>query len=364
MCLLRSNPAYSQLSPAYSTKLNQVFDSLCIKYALQGVSACIIVPDIGIWTGVYGASCAGVPIRKDMLMGIGSNTKTFIAALMLKLQEMHKLSLDDTIGRWIVNSRNIDGHIKIRQLLNHTSGIFNFTDHPHFMDSLNAYPTKIWKKEELLNLVKRPNFQCGKGWAYSNTNYILAGIIIEKVMNKPIERVLQELIFMPIGLVNTYYYPQQLPSGEIAHQWTKNIKSSTIDLATINWCNNALFSMASSSGAIMQTAEDNAKFWHNLFSGQIINQNSMKAMMDFVDADDNASYGLGIYRYSKKSAINNRTSYSHGGSNFSFTNANLVDSTSKVCYSVLTNQDIVDEDDLLINLIGNLQRVINEIIMP
>lgn len=339
-------------------RLDFVFDSLCRKYSIKGASACIIVPDKGTWNSVFGESSNGVPIKTEMLMGISSNTKTFISALMLKLQESSKLSLDDTIGKWIINKKNINGKITIRQLLNHSSGLFDFTENPSFMDSINSDQKRIWKKESILEMVGNPYFKPGKGWEYSNTNYILAGIIIERVMNKPIETALQELIFSPLKLRNTYYYPQQIPDKEIAHQWTINIQDSCIDLASIGWSNNALFSMASSSGAIMQTAEDNAKFWHHLFSGNIINKNSLKQMMEFIATDDQARYGLGLYKYYRESALNNITCFGHGGTNFGFVNNNIVDSNSGICITVLTNQDSIDEDVLLFDLIANLHKVV------
>ncbi len=350
--------AFAQVNEKIDQRLTIVFDSICKNYALQGATACIIFPNTETWTAVYGESYAGVSIRKDMLMGISSNTKTFIAILMLKLQEMHKLHLNDTIGKWIANKKYINGQITIRQLLNHTSGIFNFTEYPSFIDSVNANHKRVWKKEDLLNLINSSYFEAGKGWKYSNTNYIIAGIIIEMIMNKPVEAVLQELIFIPQELRNTFYYPQQIPTNEIAHQWTINMNSKMVDLSTIGWSNIALFSMASSSGAILQTAEDNAKMWNKLFLGKIINQNSLREMMEFVDAEDNVSCGLGIYKYDAKSAINNRTSYGHGGTNFGFASNNIVDSISGLCISVLTNQDKIDEDMLLTDLIGNLQKVV------
>jgi len=348
----------AQISNATSQRLDMVFDSLCLKYTLKGASAAILVPNTGTWTRAYGESYAGAPIRKDMLMGIGSNTKTFVASLMLKLQEMKKLSLDDTIGKWVINKKNIRGQITIRQLLNHTSGIFSFTEHPHFFDSVNADPFRIWQKEELYGFVNAQYFTPGKGWRYSNTNYVLAGIIIEKVMNKPIETLLQEMIFTPQGLTNTFYFPQQAPSLEIAHQWSKSINNtSLIDLATIGWSNNAMFSMASSAGAIMQTAEDNAKFWDKLLSSKIINQSSLNEMMTYADIGGGDGYGLGIFRYTKNVGINDRTFYSHGGTNIGFINENMVDSTSRICFSILTNQDDISNDDLLAVFISALQKV-------
>src|SRR5687768_10082392 len=94
---LAAGRAQAQLPAAYEARLQFVFDSVCSQLKIKGASAALIVPNSGTWKSGYGISEAGVPITTDMQFGLNSNTKTYTAALMLKLQENSLLDLDDTI---------------------------------------------------------------------------------------------------------------------------------------------------------------------------------------------------------------------------------------------------------------------------
>lgn len=350
--------AQAQLSPAFTARLDKVFDSMCTKLKIKGASAALLVPDGGTWKGVHGISRAGVPINSDMVFGIGSNTKPFVSACMLKLQEAGKLNLDDTIGKWIINKPNISGKITIRQLLNHSSGLFDYTQNPGFFDSINASLTRYWKKEDVLHLVETPNFTPGLKWDYSNTNYLLAGIIIEKVTGKSIEAALREQVIAPAGLTHTYYYPFEMPSPVRADQWSMDFGTGKMidpELTFNNYSPISMFSMAASAGCIMQTAEDNVQFWHKLTSGGIINAASFDQMRQYLSLGGGDGYGLGLFFYSK--SLNGRSFYSHGGTFIGYINENMVDTTSHICISVLTNQDSIDNNRLLGYVIGAMHKV-------
>ena len=155
-----------------------------------------------------------------MLFGMGSDTKTYTATLILKLQEAGLLSLDDTIGKWIHNRPNINGQIRVRQLLNHTSGLFNYLQHPSWASSTYANLNRVWQPEEILPFVLAPDFAPGTGWNYSNTNYLVAGLIIKAVLNQPAYVTLRSRILAPQGLNNIFYYPNETPTGTIPHVWS------------------------------------------------------------------------------------------------------------------------------------------------
>ena len=97
-----------------------------------GISAAVIVPGFKTWTGVSGNSQKNVPIEKDMLFDIGSIEKNFEATLVLKYVEANLLSLDDPISKYLPSYPNVDDDVTIRQLLDHTSGVFNVFEHPDF----------------------------------------------------------------------------------------------------------------------------------------------------------------------------------------------------------------------------------------
>ena len=344
----------AQISPALQARLQFVLDSVCSLYNIKGASAAVLMPQQGTWTGAYGESHAGVPITTDMYFGIGSNTKTFTSALMLKLQENGLLSLDDTIGTWIQGVNYVNGQITIRQLLNHTSGLYNFTSHPNFGPSVNADVTAIWQPEDVLQFIDDTLFAPGTDWSYSNTNYLLAGLIIKEVLGTSYQQALRDSILSPQGLANTVYYPFETPSGTIPHAWSRYFGPPyLVDGTTIGWEHTANFSMAGTAGAIMSTAEDNVKFWDKLMSENIINSASLQEMTQMIPIGAGIGYGLGIFR---RASFNGHPVYTHGGTNVCFINENIYDEINGTCISVLTNQDSVLNNIILTKVIAALHK--------
>lgn len=349
--------APAQLNYVYNKRLTEVFDSVCNQFNIKGASAAIIVPGEGKWERAYGYSHANVPITKDMYLGIGSNTKTFYAALMLKLQEQGKLDLDDTIGKWITNKPNIPGNITIRQLLNHTSGLYSYTDNNDLNTYILADYTKVWPPDSIFNLVKAPKAAPGGAWDYCNTNYALAGMIAASVTGKSAQQALRDEILTPAGLNETFFYPYETPNGTIPHAWSSNLNTGNNmeDLIVAhNYSHNAMFSLAYSAGAIMSTARDNALFWDKLMHGQIINSSSLAEMETLVSIGSGNGYGLGIFTFNN---FNGRKVVSHGGTNIGFINDNIHDKSNGVTITILTNQDSVANGYILGSFIMALHKV-------
>lgn len=356
VAIILSTQAQSQLNYTYSKRLDDVMDSVCNRFKIKGVSASIIVPNEGVWERCYGESHAGVPVTSNMYLGIGSNTKTYIAALMLKLQEQSKLDLDDTIGQWIQHP-NVPGSITIRQMLNHTSGLYSFTANADMNNYILPDFTRIWPADSVLNLVKAPVAAPGSPWDYSNTNFLIAGMIAAKVTGKTVQQALRDEILTPQGLNEAYYYPQEIPSGTMPHSWSLNLSGNgTLEdlMAVHNYSHNAMFSIAGAAGCIVATAKDNAMFWDKLMSGKILNSSSMAEFETLVPIAPGQGYGLGVF---KISTFNGRAVVSHGGTNIGFINENIHDKTSGVTITVLTNQDSIGNGILLANVIGALHKV-------
>jgi D-alanyl-D-alanine carboxypeptidase len=345
----------AQVTPFLAGRLQYTLDSVCARYKIKGTSAAVLIPGAGVWKGVNGSSEEGVPLTSDMLFGMGSNTKTHIAATLLKMQEQQLLLLDDTIGEWIQGYPNINGQITIRQCLNHTSGLFDYMQNGSINDSVFDVPGKIWNRAEILNLAKEPNFAPGTNWSYSNTNYIIAGIIIEKVMNESPYKTIHDLVLAPHQLTNTVNFGEQGGLG-YAHPWSMQMNGvSLTDMTTTPFLDN-LFSLANTAGSLITTAEDNVHFWYKLWHGEIINPQSWKEMTTLRSIGNNDGYGLGIFLNSKK--MNGRTIYSHGGTFFGYINENMVDTLSGVTIAVLTNQDSVNNSGLSALVIRALHKAV------
>lgn len=345
---------FAQISEVYTNAFQHVLDSVCKKNKIKGVSVAIYRPGEGVWTGTYGESHAGTPITPDMILPIGSNTKTFVSSAILKLQENGKISLSDTIGTWITH-KYVNGQITVKQLLNHISGLADYTRHPGFFTALNADYNKIWQPEDMYQFIDTAVAAPGAKWEYCNTNYLLAGIIVSKVANKPLEQALRELILTPQNLQKTFLFPQEQPTGVIPHGWSSlSANAPMADMyESIGYTNTAFLSMAAGAGAYISTAEDNVKFWYALMSGKIINANSLAMMKDMYPLTATQGYGLGLMKLS----MNGRMVYSHGGTCFAFLNENLYDSVGGVYITVLSNQDSIDNSLLSARVLAPLHKL-------
>lgn len=345
----------AQIHPVYQEKLQHLFDSVCQKSGLVGASVAVLIPGDGTWTAAHGKSHAGVPITTDMYLPIGSNTKTFVACIMLQLQEQGVLGLDDTIGTWLQNIKNVNGQITIRQMLNHTSGLYNYTNHNDFFTALNNDYNHIFQPEDMLQFIDTPDFAPGTKWDYSNTGYLLAGLIIKKIMNEPFDVTVRKMILTPLGLNNTLTYPAESPAQPEPHGWTYMSNKLTDMQVDFGWTNKAFLSMASSAGAIMSTAGDNVKFWNALMTGKIINSSSMAEMKTFVPMSlgPYTGYGLAL----AKAVSNSRYVYAHRGTCFGYLNENLVDSETGTVITVLVNDDRPGNDWLWTNIIKPLHKI-------
>ncbi|RYD53216.1 MAG: T9SS type A sorting domain-containing protein [Sphingobacteriales bacterium] len=355
LTLFLSGSAVAQLPSAYAQRLQTVFDSTCARYKIRGASAAVMVPGVGIWRSAYGTSHAGVPIDTNMVFGYGSNTKTYIAVLLLKLQEQNLLDLDDSIGTWIHNVPNVKGTITVRQLLNHTSGLANYTENDRYGDSLSADYNRIWVPEAMYQFIDTPLFAPGAGWSYSNTNFLLAGIIIKSITGLSTEAALRQMLLTPQGLQKTYYFPQETPLGAFPHQW-QWVGTISYDITDFGYVPDGFLSTASGAGALVGTADANVRFWQKLVSGALLNPASMAELKDAVRINTATGYGLGIFRIRN---YNGHVAYSHGGTQPGFINENLADSVTNVAISVLTNQDSISNNLLSNTVVAALHKVTN-----
>jgi D-alanyl-D-alanine carboxypeptidase len=315
---------------------------VCSALEIKGVSAAVLVPNVGIWKKAYGESHAGVPIKTDMIFTIGSNTKTYIAALILKLQEQGKLSINDSIGKWIQNKPYTNGKVTIKQLLNHTSGFGDFSYNPEFIEAIRSDFERVWQPEEMYPFFQAPYFTPpGSAFQYSDQNTLLAGLVIEAVTGEPGEKSMRKLVLSPVNLPKTVYYPFESTNLAIPHSWSADYNADGIleDLdANYGYSRVAFCSADNAAGGMMSTVEENVKFWNSLMSAKIINQNSLNQMKTFVSTGiPNYEYGLCLVN--TPNGYNGRTILSHNGYVPGSVNDNLYDTTSGVCIAVLTNQD-------------------------
>ena len=191
-----------------------------------GVSAAVVVEGEGRWAGASGRSGSGRPLHTRMVFDVGSVGKNLVAALVLQLAEEGRLDLDDPVHRWLPPYPNVDPDISIRQLLDHTSGVFDFVEHPQSpfrvpFESI-AFDEATSPEATLRELVSEPYFPPGTGWHYSTTNYLLLRLIVEETTGSTVRAEIQERFLHPLALDQTVVMDEEsvsLDGHEAARPW-------------------------------------------------------------------------------------------------------------------------------------------------
>jgi D-alanyl-D-alanine carboxypeptidase len=186
------------------------------------------------------------------------------------------------LSRWLPSFDNVDPRATIRQLLGHTSGIFNFTANHDFWRAVLLNPVRKWSPEEVLSYIGPPDFPPGTSWSYSNTNYTLLGMIAERATGLSLSAALRSRLLEPLGLSHTFLEAEETVPGTIAHAWFDlNEDGYYEDIAGID--RTSQVSAAWAAGGMVATATDVARWSCALFEGKVLNADSLSQMLDFRD---------------------------------------------------------------------------------
>lgn len=232
----------------------------------------------------------GRPLDIHALFRIGSVTKTFIAAGVLRAQEQGLLSLDDRLSTWFPNFPG-SANITIRQLLSHTSGVFNYTRDESFRTDFSMAPGRKRTPEQLIAFAaSHPlDFTPGTQWSYSNTNYILSGVILERVTGQPLAAWIRTQFLQPLEMVNTFFDGEETvpPLMPFTHGYYRT--DADVTYATDP-------SWAWAAGAMVSNTDDLLTWGEALYGGKVLSPASMMQMMTVTPtALSGLSYGLGMF---------------------------------------------------------------------
>ncbi|HNI43140.1 MAG TPA: serine hydrolase [Chitinophagales bacterium] len=294
---------------------------------IKGMEASVYIPGQGIWTGVVGNSYSGQPITSNMRMGIASNTKLFVATIMLMLDEENVLSLDDHLSQWLPTYPNVNPNITIRQLLNHRSGISDPLFVSPWMDTIMANPTRVFTPNEVMSWVGAPLFATGTNFGYSNINYVLAGMIAQNATGFHISQLIRDRILTPLNMDSTFYDVEEPENGIIAHRWWNNVDyndTSRVGLNTAGGC----------AGAMFATSSEMVQWYHALFEGQLLSPASLAEITNFIGTNSATyQYGLGLSR----ETVQGKTFWGHGGTTWGYRSKMIQDSCLNVSVCGLSN---------------------------
>ncbi|MEU1405601.1 serine hydrolase domain-containing protein [Streptomyces sp. NPDC005728] len=262
----------------------------------------------GTWstTAGVGDTRTGEPRSTADRYRVGSITKTFVSTVLLQLEAEGRLSLDDTVDTWlpgVVRGHGHDGRrITVRRLLNHTSGIYNYTADEAFGRTYfskdgffrHRYDTRTPLDLVAIAMRHKPDFAPGTSWNYSNTNYVLAGMVIEKVTGHSYATEITRRIIDPLHLTATSVpgtrvtVPQ--PSSRAYSKLAETTTGPSYDVTELNP------SIAASAGEMISNSADLDRFYSALLHGKLLPPRQLKEMKTTVKSggDVNSGYGLGL----------------------------------------------------------------------
>lgn len=266
----------------------------------------------GTWNGASGVGdlTTGRPRGSRDHYRIGSITKTFVATVLLQLAGEGKIGLDDTVDHWLpglVRGNGHDGrHITVRQVLNHTSGIYDYYADDDFAasfrlrDGFFEHRYDTWRPEQLVAVAMRhepTSSTPGTSWHYSDTNYIVAGMIVQKVTGRSYAHEVRKRIIQPLGLRHTTDpgtgSGMPRPSSRAYSKLADDSTGPTYDVTEFNP------SAAWTSGGMISDSADLNRFYAALLGGRLLPTRQLAEMMTTVPMGEEfpgARYGLGLAR--------------------------------------------------------------------
>lgn len=255
------------------------------------------------WTGTVGISQSftptvfpdsngnynweGTSLDENMVFRVGSITKMFTATLILRLVDQGYLNLEDTVEQWLPGAVCNSDLITVRQLLNHRSGVAEFSGAPGFSEY------QVWTPEELLALVthRDPQFLPGEHFQYTNTNFLLLGMIAERVAGETYENLVQTELLDMLGLKHTYVPTISHFPEEHAYGYELQTDNSLVEVTgfqpTAPWA----------AGSMISNLFDLATWVEALFGGSLLSPEMQAELVDFLPMITNDNwYGLGVIK--------------------------------------------------------------------
>jgi D-alanyl-D-alanine carboxypeptidase len=354
-------PAAPPVDPATAATLQRALEAARKSMVLPGAAATVILADGRTWTGVAGDAVAAThtKVTPETPFAIASVTKTFTAALILRLADQGRLTIDDPLARWLPDYPNA-ARITLKMLLQHTSGLADFFSDPKFDAALNRAKRHAWAPDEVLRFVGKPIFAPGRGWVYSNTNFVLLGIVAERAGVAPWAEQLRREFFVPLGLASTYVQGVGTPAVPPAHanrmfigSGGKILPRDLSDGSTFVPFT-AVATAAFSAGSIASTSGDLARWARALYGGDLLAPALLAQMLTF-DPDIQRyaalAYGLGVSRVK----IDGRfVAYGHTGALTGTRAAIRWLPKERVSVAVVFNRDLFRGDDLIRHLVAAL----------
>jgi D-alanyl-D-alanine carboxypeptidase len=339
----------SQVHPSH-IEFQSLLDEITAQ-GVVGISMAVYQPQTGMWTGSSGKADLhnDVAMQSCNLLRVGSTVKMVTAVTVLMLLEEGKMGLDDKISDYLQGDvidkiENAD-QATIRQLLNHSSGVYNYIQNLTFQTASLNDLIREWQPEDLLHYAygQSAYFAPSEDVRYSNTGYIMLGMLIEAIEGKPFGDVFEEKIFAPLGMQNTRFAAKDPVPDGIARGYVDFYSNLQVIESTYfsGW------DYYTADGGLISNPYEMNLFFQAVTSGALLSPTTMQEMMTWTSPKDldpaffPISYGLGIFKIDTPWG----EAYLHSGDAIGYY-ANMVhfpaDSTT-IVYAVNSNYGKIDE---------------------
>ena len=327
------------IDPDLKARVDRIAAQVLEQTGVPSASVAVVQHGKLAYTHAYGLARLDprTPATPEMRYSIGSISKQFTAAAILLLQEQGKLSLDDTVGKYIPGLTEGD-KVTIRQILSHTSGYQDYWPEDYLM-------TPMRKPESAQQIIdtwaKKPlDFEPGTQWQYSNTNFVIAGRIVETITGAPLMHTTR--IFRPLGMQSVWNSDETKLTTADATPYIRNA------LGPLRVAPKEGRGWMFAAGELAMTAHDLALWDESLIAQSILKPESYKQMFTEVKLEDGKGthYGLGVEVMDR----NGHRSIEHSGEVSGFVSDNQVLVDDGVAVAVLTNQDAVGAASIISNL--------------
>lgn len=295
-------PAVARLDRRTRRKLDKILANTVKNKGVAGLQAAVRLPSGETWLGTAGKAeyTPERAIGDGTQFSIASVSKTFIAALVLQLVDEGRMGLDVPFGTYFADAPR-SKNVTVRQLLSHTSGIYNYFENPRYYAASQAWlrssPTGLdsrehrWTYDEIMGLVKPRYCKPGGCYHYSNTNYVILGKVAEAVGGAPLDKQLRQRFFKPLGMKDTVFQPAGQPDAGAAHghwSWGGKFIDHTRDARVLPFM--AAVTAADAAGAIASTAQDLSTWADALYGSDVLSRSSLRQMTTMLQP---GTYGLG-----------------------------------------------------------------------
>ena len=318
------------IGPDLQAKIDSAVEQVLAKTGVPSASVAIVEYGAVVYTHAYGKARLDPPVAATPAMrySIGSISKQFTAAAILLLEQQGKLSIDDPVSKFLPDLTRAN-EVTIRMLLSHTSGYQDYWPEDYLMPPM-AQPTAaqhildVWGKKPL-------DFDPGTKWQYSNTNFVIAGRIVEKVSGEPVMEFLQRHIFKPLDMRQVWNSDVKSLGDTDAEGYIRYALGPLrpAPLAGAGW----MFA----AGELAMPAYDLAQWNISIMNRSLLSQRSYNEMFApvMLKNGESSHYGLGLFIR----VVDGHPALEHSGEVSGFVSENVVFPNDKAAITVLTNQD-------------------------